>query len=48
MVYILDRPGALQSFILAGEIAPPKNNPDEIAIEAMNNILGGTSALEST
>ena len=41
VVYILDRPGALQSFILAGEIAPPKNNPDAIAIETMNNILGG-------
>ena len=41
VVYILDRPGALQSFILAGEIAPPKNNPNEVAIETMNNILGG-------
>jgi len=41
VVYILDRPGAIQSFILAGEIAPPRNNPDEIAIETMNNILGG-------
>jgi len=41
VVYILDRPGALQSFILAGEIAPPRNSPDHIAIETMNNILGG-------
>ena len=41
VVYILDRPGALQSVILAGEIAPPKNNPDEIGIQTMNNILGG-------
>jgi zinc protease len=41
LVYILDRPGALQSLILAGEIAPPKNNPDAISIETMNNILGG-------
>ena len=41
VVYILDKPGALQSVILAGEIAPPRNNPDEIAIETMNNILGG-------
>ncbi|HUJ20947.1 MAG TPA: pitrilysin family protein [Bryobacteraceae bacterium] len=40
-VYILDRPGAQQSDILAGEIAPPKNNPEEIAIETMNAILGG-------
>jgi zinc protease len=41
VVYLLDRPGAIQSVILAGEIAPPRNNPDEIAIEAMNDILGG-------
>ena len=41
MVYLIDRPGSLQSVILAGHIAPPRNNPDEIAIETMNNILGG-------
>jgi zinc protease len=40
-VYLIDRPGAQQSLILAGNVAPPKNNPDEIAIETMNNILGG-------
>jgi zinc protease len=42
VVYIINRPGAMQSVIFAGEIAPPRNNPDEIAIETMNNILGGT------
>jgi zinc protease len=31
----------MQSLILAGEVGPPRNNPDEIAIEAMNNVLGG-------
>jgi len=41
-VYLIDRPGALQTVILAGNVAPPKNNPDEVAIEAMNTILGGT------
>jgi len=40
VVYLLDRPGAQQSDILAGQIAPPKNNPAEIAMEAMNEILG--------
>jgi zinc protease len=40
-VYLLDRPGALQSVILAGDLAPPKSNPDEVAIETMNAILGG-------
>jgi zinc protease len=41
-VYLIDRPGSIQSIIFAGELAPPKNNPEEIAIETMNNILGGT------
>ena len=41
-VYLVDKPGALQSVILAGLPAPPTNNPDEIAIEAMNSILGGS------
>ena len=40
-VYVIDRPGAEQSLILAGHAAPPKANPDEIAIEGMNAILGG-------
>jgi zinc protease len=42
VVYLMDRPGSIQSMIFAGELAPPKSNPDEIAIETMNNILGGT------
>jgi len=41
-VYLIDRPGSQQSVIYAGQVAPPKNNPEEIAIETMNNILGGT------
>jgi len=41
-VYLMDRPGSIQSMIFAGELAPPKANPQEIAIETMNNILGGT------
>ncbi|MBA4148181.1 MAG: insulinase family protein [Verrucomicrobia bacterium] len=42
VIYLLDRPGSLQSMIFAGHLAPPKANPDEIAIETMNNIFGGT------
>jgi zinc protease len=41
-VYLVDRPDAMQSMIIAGVPAPPTNNPDEIAIEAMNTILGGS------
>jgi zinc protease len=40
-VYVIDRPGSEQSVILAGHVAPPKANPDEVAIEAMNAMLGG-------
>jgi zinc protease len=40
-VYLIDKPGALQSVIIAGVVAPPRGNPQEIAIEAMNNSLGG-------
>jgi zinc protease len=40
-VYIVDRPGSQQSIIFAGHVAVPKSNPQEIAIEAMNNVLGG-------
>jgi zinc protease len=40
VVYILDRPGALQSDIVVGQVVPPRNSPDEIAIETMNSIFG--------
>ncbi len=41
-VYMVDKPGALQSVIFAGLPAPPTNNPNEIPIEIMNSILGGS------
>jgi zinc protease len=37
----MDRPGALQSVIFAGHLAPPRANPQEEAIETMNMVLGG-------
>ena len=40
-VYLIDRPEAQQSVIMAGHAAPPKYTPEEIAIETMNTILGG-------
>jgi zinc protease len=40
-VYLLDRPGAEQSMIIAGHLIPRKNQTDDIAVEAMNDILGG-------
>ncbi len=40
-VYILDKPGAQQSIIFPTNVTVRKNDPDAIAIEAMNTILGG-------
>jgi len=41
-VYLIDKPGAAQSFILAGTTAPPRNSPQEIPLGIWNDILGGT------
>ena len=40
-IYLVDRPGAEQSLILMGTVAPPRNNPKATEQEVMNNILGG-------
>jgi zinc protease len=40
-VYLIDKPGAQQSVIFAAVVAPPRANPEEIAIEAMVDGLGG-------
>jgi zinc protease len=41
VVYLMDKPGALQSVIIAGHLAPAKTDKDEIAIDTFNSILGG-------
>ena len=41
-VYIIDRPGAVQSIIFAANVAPPAGQGNEIAIETMNEIIGGS------
>jgi zinc protease len=40
-IYLMDRPGSLQSIIFAGNLTLPFNNPEEIAMETFNNIIGG-------
>ena len=40
VVYLIDRPGSLQSLIIAGNLAPPKANPKEVSIATMNGVLG--------
>ena len=41
VIYLVDKPGASQTVITASVVAPPRLNPDELAIEAMNTVLGG-------
>jgi len=40
-VIIVDKPGSPQSLILAGHVAPPTGAPNNVAITAMNDIIGG-------
>jgi len=40
-LYLLDKPGADQSVIFAGQLIPPRSTPDDPAIELMNDVLGG-------
>ncbi|HLW86313.1 MAG TPA: pitrilysin family protein [Candidatus Sulfotelmatobacter sp.] len=40
-VYIVDKPGAGQSLIITGHVSVLANTPQEIAIQAMNDDLGG-------
>ena len=41
-VYLIDRPGSGQSLIFGSLLAPPRNDPDAIPIQIVNNVFGGT------
>jgi len=41
-IYLIDKPGSPQSLILAAHLVPSTGSPDQVAIEAMNDIVGGT------
>ncbi len=41
-VYLIDQPEAPQSLILAGHLAPPTGAKENLQIETMNEILGGS------
>jgi zinc protease len=40
-VYLIDRPGAEQSVVIAGHLIPKRDPGNAIAVDAMNDILGG-------
>jgi zinc protease len=42
VVYLIDRPGSGQTIITAAQLAPPRNDPDSIPLELVNDIFGGT------
>ena len=42
VVYLMDRPGAQQSVIYGVQLAPPRNSPDALPLQVVNNIFGGT------
>jgi zinc protease len=41
-VFLVNRSGAEQSLIMAVELAPPRSAPDNVALETLNTILGGS------
>ncbi|HEY1272412.1 MAG TPA: pitrilysin family protein, partial [Terriglobales bacterium] len=40
-VFIVDKPGAPQTFVLVGSLGVPRSTPDYVPLEVMNNALGG-------
>jgi zinc protease len=42
LVYLIDRPGALQSVIVGAQLAPPRNSPEALPLELVNDVFGGT------
>jgi zinc protease len=40
-IFLVDRPGSEQSMIIAGQLIPKRDEATDIAIDAMNDILGG-------
>lgn len=41
-VFLVDRPGAIQSVVIGGQVVPPRNDPSELDLEAFHLALGGT------
>lgn len=41
-IYVIDRPGSVQSTIIVGALAPPRRAPDYVALRTTNMIFGGS------
>jgi zinc protease len=44
MIYLVDRPGSVQSVINIGQVGVPRSSPDFFPLFVMNRILGGASS----
>jgi len=42
VVYLIDRPGSGQSVIFGAQLAPPRNDPDSVDLQLVNDVFGGT------
>lgn len=43
-IYIVDRPGSVQSIVMIGQVGVPRTSPDYFPLLVMNRILGGASS----
>ena len=41
-IYLVNKPGALHTIVIAGTVAPPPDARNEVALETTNNVFGGT------
>jgi len=41
-VFLLDRPGAIQSTLMVGQLVPSSTAPDRLELNTANDVLGGT------
>lgn len=41
-LYVVNKPGAQHSVVIAGTLAPPPEAASEVAMESMNSVFGGT------
>ena len=41
-VFLVNRTGSEQSLVMAIELAPPRKTPDNVALETVNTVLGGS------
>jgi len=43
-IYVVDRPGSVQSVVQVAQVGVPRNTPDFFPLEVMNRILGGATS----